>query len=134
MDFFLARIQASVDIYKAKGGSVKDLSDGYHTFDELYFHRMVLSSLIFNMYKDVSWKSKQHHDGTMFGDTNFIVGIATPQGQYSYHYDLEFWDLFDVPEVEFAPEYDGHSPSDIDRLFSLVPPITTRHELPQEPI
>lgn len=116
----LVKIQALVDEYKANGGSVKDLSDGYHTFDELYFHRMILSSIVFNSHKDVAWKSKQHHDGTMFGETYFIVGVETPQGQYSYHYDLEFWDLFDVPEVEFAPEYDGHTPSDIGRLFSLI--------------
>ena len=60
------------------------ISDGYHTFGELYFHRMVLSSIVFNTYKDKSWKSKLHSDGTMY-DNYFIVGIDTEKGQYSYH-------------------------------------------------
>ena len=68
--------------------------------------------------KDKAWKSKQHHDGTMFEDS-FICGIDTPKGQYSYHYDLEHWDLFNVKELEKAPEYDGHKPEDVTRLLSL---------------
>lgn len=30
------------------GISRKDISDGYHTFNELYYHRMVLFSIILN--------------------------------------------------------------------------------------
>ena len=53
-------------------------------------------------------------------DDSFIVGIETPEGQYSYHYDLKFWDLFDdIEELEKAPKYDGHMPKDITRLLSL---------------
>lgn len=95
-----------------------DLSDGYHTFNELYFHRAVLFSVICNQNKELAWKSKQHSDGTMF-DNMFIVGIRTPQGQYSYHYDLDLWDMFKVKELEYAPEWDGHLPKDIDRLQSI---------------
>lgn len=95
-----------------------ELSDGYHTFNELYYHRAVLFSIICNEHKDVAYKSKKHHDGTMY-DGMFIVGINTPQGQYSYHYDLNVWSMFDVPELEFAPEWDGHKPSDIERLISI---------------
>ncbi len=32
-----------------------EISDGYHTFDELYYHRMVLFSIICNTYKDKAW-------------------------------------------------------------------------------
>lgn len=95
-----------------------ELSDGYHTFNELYHHRAVLFSVILNQNKDVAWKAKKHHDGTMY-DGMFIVGINTPQGQYSYHYDLNLWSLFDIKELEYAPEWDGHKPKDIDRLQSL---------------
>lgn len=101
-----------------EGVSSQGISDGYHTFEELYYHRMILFSLICKAHKDKAWKSKQHHDGTMF-DGYFIVGIDTPQGRYSYHYDLQYWDDFDVKELERAPEYDGHKPSDIDRLKTL---------------
>ena len=101
-----------------EGVSSQGISDGYHAFEELYYHRMILFSLICKAHKDKAWKSKQHHDGTMF-DGYFIVGIDTPEGRYSYHYDLQYWDDFDVKELERAPEYDGHKPSDIDRLKTL---------------
>ena len=95
------------------------LSDGFHTFDELYYHRMMLFSIICNTHKDVAWKSWKHADGTMYDDM-FIVGLSLPNGDYSYHYDKEFWDRFDVKELANAPEWDGHKPEDIDRLNVLV--------------
>ncbi|MGO5352373.1 WDGH domain-containing protein [Faecalicoccus sp. LCP19S3_E3] len=96
-----------------------DLSDGYHTYNELYHHRAVLFSVIVNQNKDIAWKSKKHHDGTMY-DGMFIVGIDTPQGQYSYHYDIEpYWNMFDCKELDNAPVWDGHEPKDIDRLRSI---------------
>ena len=92
-------------------------SDGYHTFNELYHHRAVLFSVICNQNKENAWKSKQHNDGTMY-DGMFIVGIDTPQGQYSYHYDIEpYWNMFNVKELDKAPLWDGHEPKDIDRLI-----------------
>lgn len=94
-------------------------SDGYHTFNELYHHRAILFAVICNANKDKAWKSKKHSDGTMY-DGMFIVGINTPHGEYTYHYDIEpYWKLFDVKTLEFAPEWDGHKPEDIDRLLSL---------------
>lgn len=69
-------------------------SDGYHTFDELYHHRAVLFSVIVAMFRGLSWKSLHHHDGTMY-DGMFIVGIDTPAGPATYHYDVEpYWDMF----------------------------------------
>ena len=96
-----------------------DTSDGYHTFNELYEHRMVLFSVICNQNKDNAWKSLLHHDGTMFDDY-FIVGIKTPEGQYTYHYHIDNWDKFQVKELERAPEWDGHVASDITRLYGLL--------------
>lgn len=96
------------------------ISDGYHTFDELYHHRMVLFSIICNQNKHLAWKSKLHHDGTMY-DNYFIVGLNTSLGQYSYHYHMENWDHFkDIFEYDLAPEWDGHKPEDIGRLYSLL--------------
>lgn len=96
-----------------------EVSDGYHTFNELYYHRMILFSVICNTYKTLAWKSKLHHDGTMFDDY-FIVGVQTKSGQYTYHYDVKYWDFFDVQELEIAPEWDGHQPNDIIRLLTLL--------------
>lgn len=96
-----------------------ELSDGYHTFNELYHHRAVLFSVIVNQNRDIAWKSKKHHDGTMY-DGMFIVGIDTPQGQYSYHYDIEpYWNMFECKELDNSPVWDGHEPKDIDRLKSI---------------
>lgn len=95
------------------------ISDGYHTFDELYYHRMMLFAVICNTYKDKAWRSLRHHDGTMY-DSYFIVGIETPKGQYSYHYHVRNWNMFDVNVLPYAPEWDGHQPKDVNRLLSLI--------------
>ena len=110
------------DITKLSGIRLKGdggTSDGYHTFDELYYHRMILFSVICKAYTDYGWKSWKHHDGTMYDDY-FIVGLSTEKGDYSYHYHKDYWDMFEVKEMEFAPEWDGHKPEDITRLLSLV--------------
>lgn len=111
-------INAELEKMRDAGITRKDISDGYHTFGELYYHRMILFSVILNKNADIAWKARKHHDGTMF-EGSFICGIETPQGQYTYHYNLEFWDWFKVKELEFAPEYDGHKPKDIVRLLSI---------------
>lgn len=99
-----------------------DTSDGYHTFDELYDHRAKLFSVIVRCFKDRAWKSKLHHDGTMY-EGMFIVGVETPQGQATYHYDIDpYWDIFDCKELVRAPEWDGHTPEQaISRIASMRP-------------
>ena len=97
----------------------QDTSDGYHTFRELYYHRMVLFSVIVNQNKSSSWKSKLHSDGTMYDDY-FIVGVYTPEGNYTYHYHIDNWGMFQCRELERAPEWDGHKPEDITRLQLLA--------------
>lgn len=115
----ITTINNYLDFLRKEGISRKEVSDGYHTFGELYYHRMILFSLLLNNHPKISWKAKKHHDGTMFDDTSFICGIETPEGQYTYHYHLEHWDMFKVKEMEFAPKYDGHLPSDITRLLTI---------------
>lgn len=99
-----------------------DTSDGYHTFNELYHHRAVLFSVIVKAFPGIAWKSRKHHDGTMY-DGMFIVGIETPDGQATYHYDVDpYWDMFKCKELEYAPEWDGHTPAQaIDRIGKLEP-------------
>ena len=99
-----------------------DTSDGYHTFNELYHHRAVLFSIIVKTFSDKAWKSLRHHDGTMY-DGMFIVGIDTPDGQATYHYDIDpYWDMFECRELECAPEWDGHTPAQaIERIGRLKP-------------
>lgn len=97
-----------------------ETSDGCHTFNELYHHRAVLFSVICNSNPELAWKSKLHHDGTMY-DGMFIVGIETPEGQATYHYDTDpYWEMFSVQELPKAPEWDGHtSEQAIERIGKL---------------
>lgn len=106
-------------------GGAKEISDGYHTFGELYDHRRALTALLAAMAatEGDSWRSKAHHpeDGPMF-DGSFIVGINLPTGTISYHYNLEHWDDFaNVPELEHAPKWDGAGPDDtVTRLLEMA--------------
>lgn len=111
------------ELYAAiKNGSVGDFSDGYHTFNELYHHRAVLFATLCNSHPELAWKSLHHHDPEQpMYDGMFIVGINTPEGQATYHYDINpYWDMFKVPELEAAPEWDGHTPEEaIRRIGNL---------------
>ena len=103
--------------------SVKGISDTNHTFEELYNYRTLLLSIVCNLYKEISWKSKKHFDeeNDPMYNGDFIVGINTPKGITSYHIKLIYWDLFDIPELEKGYKYDAHSKEeDLIYLMSLV--------------
>lgn len=95
-----------------------ELSDGYHSYNELYAHRMQLFAVVCHHNLPHAWKSALHHDGTMF-DGYFIVGVNTPLGQFTYHYPMLHWNLFEVKELARAPEWDGHTADHVMRLHSL---------------
>ena len=105
---------------KATQKNLGEISDGYHTFNELYHHRAILFSVVCASYPELAWKSKQHSDGSMY-DGMFIVGIDTPAGQASYHYDVDpYWDMFEVRKFDRAPVWDGYTPYEsINRIASL---------------
>lgn len=94
-----------------------ELSDGHHTFGELYDHRRALTAVLAAAAStgDDAWRSKAHHpDGDPMFDGYFIVGIQLPTGTITYHYKLKYWDDFAaVPEIQHAPEWDGHTPDDV---------------------
>lgn len=112
--------QPTADVVEIPKGGIGNLSDGYHTFNELYHHRAILFSVICNSMPEKAWKSKLHDTGDMF-DGMFIVGIETSEGQATYHYDIEpYWNMFKVKELERAPKWDGHTPQDaIERIAKL---------------
>ena len=120
-------------LLKAQEPITGETSDGYHTFNELYHHRAVLFSVIVANYPDRAWKSKKHHDGTMY-DNMFIVGIDTPDGQATYHYDVDpYWDMFKCRVLDNAPEWDGHTPAQaierIGKLKAQEPRVMTLDEV-----
>jgi hypothetical protein len=107
---------------------LRNQSDGYHTFDELYSFRKAYNVALFNEWaaneKHHVHKSWRHHDGDLcFGGGWFIVVAVLPSGQISNHYAAKDWDLFRIPVTDCALfEFDGHTSEDvISRLSSYVP-------------
>ena len=83
---------------------------------------MILFCVLCNSNPNISWKSKKHFDeenDPMFNG-DFIAGINTPEGIATYHFKLEFWDLFQIPEIEKAPRYDNYDNATVlKRIYSL---------------
>lgn len=112
-----------IDSLQQEQVDMGEVSDGYHTFNELYYYRMLYNAAFFNLLpKGWVHKSKRHHTGEeCFGGGWFIVMANLPTGQVSNHYELKDWDLFKVPEKEFADEWDGHTPQEAaDRLCKYL--------------
>lgn len=112
------RINAICEV--AGVAEIDDLSDGFHTFRQLYYQRMMLFATIVKQNKDKAWKSLRHEDGELcFGGGWFIVGIDTPEGSYTYHYENMYFDLFDCEILDYGKHWDGHTEKDVTRLLSL---------------
>ena len=69
-----------------------EVSDGYHTFDELYEHRHSLMLALMRCLPYCSWFSRCHDDGSSF-DGWFICGIDLPRanGTVTYHLPERLW-------------------------------------------
>lgn len=135
--------QACIDPEQAVAvtlGPVADAatSDGYHTFGELYDQRAVLllafSNFAYAFSLDAGcprdevaqqlFKSRCHHDGER-PEGFFLVGIncalelGDPPLWATWHVEDKWWDSFEVPELERAPEWDGHTSKDaLDRMVA----------------
>lgn len=117
-----------------EGFEENELSDGYHTFNELYEFRKMYNAALFNEWAKtegsggVSFakydvhKSTRHHDGEeCFGGGWFIVSAMLPTGLISNHYKMKDWDLFKVPIVTIAKyEFDGHTGKDVLERISQI--------------
>ncbi len=111
-----------------KGGCT--FCDGYHTFDELYEHRISLyiqlcKQIYLQPYSNTKkydiWRSKKHHDGTMF-DGMFIMGIGTGKGkQITYHLPLKKWmETRFAKTLDFAPKFDNHTSDDVLKRLNTL--------------
>ena len=98
---------------------VEKMSDGYHTFADLYEQRLILSAALAKNNPN-AWKSKRHEDGSVpFGGGWFIMGFDTDEGCYTYHYELKDWELFQCKELDKGKPWDGHTSKDVRRLLSI---------------
>ena len=120
------------------------VSDGYHTFGELYEFRKLYNAALFNEWahdamnpkpdKDGFYhlsvkkpkydvhKSWRHNDGELcFRGGWFIVVAMLPTGQITNHYEEKDWDLFKIPEKQRAMfEYDGHTAQDVVKRMECL--------------
>ena len=94
------------------------VSDGYHTFEELYDHRCLLFIQLIGLLPAFSFASYCHSDETVW-EGWFIAGCRLNNGMITYHLPIKFADL--IPNsvwVPKAPEWDGHTSRDVcDRLI-----------------
>ena len=91
---------------------MNDVSDGYHTFDELYLHRHVLFINVVLSHRDMAFKTWKNDRGEKW-EGWFILGLNTQYGQITYHLPESYWGNVLVNEVECNSDYDGHSGDDV---------------------
>lgn len=101
------------------------ISDGYHTFSELYSHRNTLFIALSKMLQKSGayfvWRSLKQSDGIQYKNW-FLMGISEEPGkQISYHLPYELWEKTNfATTLPKAPEFDGHKSEDVtNRLFEL---------------
>lgn len=124
-------LSAKKQDYEISGDKEMSVCDGYHTFDELYEHRITLFiALCRAFYNDPQyqtgqkaqiWRSKLHSDGSSFNGW-FILGIGKEKGkQITYHLPLSKLEETSFAEdLEKAPEWDGHTSNDVlERIKNL---------------
>lgn len=106
------------------------ISDGFHTFAELYDHRVELFITLARLISITPafadgipvWRSFKHSDGSSFAEW-FILGINFEDGkQMTYHIPFEKWaECWFAAELPIAPAFDGHTSSDvIERLKTII--------------
>ena len=88
------------------------ISDGYHTFDELYEHRCALFAALATHNPELGWKSRRHYASSSYPGW-FIAGMRLPPGPITYHLPDRFWEIVRVPEQEYGDQWDGHTPDDV---------------------
>ncbi len=120
----MTKVDAINTLIKDKDVDTNLISDGYHTFGELYEHRIVLFIALCNLiaasgpeycnlFDTDVWKSKAHSDGSVW-DGWFILGIGTLKDhQITYHLPISKWDECAFTILDRAPEWDGHTSADV---------------------
>jgi len=99
------------------------ISDGYHTFAELYDHRIELYIALCRILrtKYPVWRSETHSDGSQIAGW-FVLGLDTMRGkQITYHLPASRWTSCEFAMTLLqAPPFDGHSSADVlERLKNL---------------
>lgn len=120
------KIVSSINALIADSGvETNSISDGFHTFGELYEHRIELFIALCRVYSErvmtIAWRSKIHSDGSSF-DGWFVLGLDYGKDQITYHLPISRWDDCSFAEtMDRAPGFDGHTSRGVlDRLKRLI--------------
>jgi hypothetical protein len=100
------------DVFKVIPSSeLQQMSDGFHTFAELYDHRIMLFLAMMNMANsaglECGW-SKRHDDGELCFGGGWVIGWITAQNGKQVRYHME--DTRPLPpllEKAIAPKWNG---------------------------
>lgn len=93
-------------------GDTDDVSDGFHTFGDLYEHRIALYLALLREL-GTGWRSRLHADGSAF-EGWFLVGVTLPTGAITYHLPERDWEETAwLTTLERAPAWDGHTADDV---------------------
>lgn len=91
-----------------------DISDGYHTFAELYEHRCLLFiNLILTDRKNAYWKPDFEGWDCIYWES--------PEGQISYHVPTRFRSLYEKKiEKHDIHVWDGHTSGDVVKRLAEI--------------
>jgi hypothetical protein len=120
----MARAEAAL---AQPGPDTSQLSDGYHTFADLYEHRHALCLALMRAMPQQWWFSRRHDDGgpCFGGDDWFIVGADLPgldDPSVTYHLPMRLWEVAQATGAKELPKgrpWDGHSAQDVVDRFML---------------
>lgn len=105
----------------------ENTSDGYHTFKELYDHRIALFIALIKANPEISYRANNNDDGNWY-EWWFVAGIHTPNGDISYHLPNDkrtALDWYGISTTLNAPKRDWHTPADVvNRLLMFEPKST----------
>jgi len=107
--------------------STGEVSDGFHTFDELYDHRCLLYvNLCLMMASRAVWRPH--------GPSWFLLYLETDQGQLSYHLPMKFLSLVEGNiKRNDAHLWDGHTSVDVaQRLITMAESKATKPKVVAE--
>jgi len=96
------------------------ISDGYHTFDELYEHRCLLFlNLCLARPEKVCWSRKNREGQSWHGWV--ILTLQTEAGQISYHVPDSYTEYFSgFTQLAENTIYDGHTSQDVVARLKML--------------
>lgn len=107
---------------KTEQFDANQISDGYHTFGELYEFRNVMFVRLLQQNKYNAFRAIYDSDGSKW-DGWFVACLFKEQGkQISFHLPHKYWEVLrKIETYERFPNFDGHDSAEaLRRLNKLI--------------